>query len=433
MGVNRVASTLYGLTNYYNMFKSPVSSIQMSPISNLLYGSIASSIYSQSIAKSAQSSISSYLTSLNGTVSNLKVSAKSLSIEAPTSTLNKKAVTSSDNTVISGTANWNADAKTYSITVSKLATGQTNKGAELKSGNASAFSQGLNTFTIKSNGITKTAAFTVSAGDTNKTALNKMASSINKANAGVTASVVSDEKTGNSYLKLDSSNTGTNNTFALTDTAGDAVAASGAGTVQKDAQNAEYVLDGKQYSSQSNTINLNNGKVQITLNKADNKEIKLTVGADTKGIEADINNFVNSYNSIINLSNQYSDQLSGAQKLGDEFKGIINSRKNTLANIGITINSDNTLKVDEAKLSKALNSNSSYVKDIFKGPDGIAGKVYSKSTEVMTAPLKYSQPDLLTSGYVNNLNLLLPGNQLSSTGNAGMNGLYSGLVLNMLL
>ena len=428
-----MASTIYGLTNYYNMFKSPVSSSQMSPISNLLYGSIAGSIYSQTIAKSAQSSLSSYLTSLNGAANSLRISAKSLSFGAPLSTMNKKAVTSSDSTAISGTANWNADAKTYSITVSKLATGQANKGVELKSDNPSAFSQGLNTFSIKSNGITKTVAFAVSAGDTNKTALNKMASSINKANAGVTASVVSDEKAGTSYLRVNSTNTGTNNAFALSDTTGNAIVASGAGTVQDQAQDANYELEGKQYVSQSNTININNGKVQITLGKADNKEIKFSVGADTKGIEADINNFVKSYNSIVELSNQYSGQLSGAAKLGKEFEGIINSRRNSLATIGITTNSDNKLEIDDTKLSKALSTNISNVKDIFGGSNGIAGKVYSKSAEVMSSPLKYSQPDLLTAGYANNLNFLLSGSQPSTPGSFGINSLYSGLLFNMLL
>lgn len=280
-----MSGSIYGLNNYYSAFVSPLKSYQVTPITNLMYGALASTVYANTVAKSARSTVSSYLSSMNTIAGSLKAAAKPLSTQGTESSFSRKAVASSDNGSVTGTAKWNADIKTYSLTVSRLATGQKNKGAELASNNPSAFGKGLNTFTVKSGNSEKTVAFTVNDKDTNRSALDKMAVAINKSGADITASVATGSKPSTAYIKLSSSKTGTDSAFSLTDTTGNAVSASGADTIQEKAQNAFYTLDGKQYESQSNTVDINNGKVSLTMNKADGREIKLSVGFDTMGIQ----------------------------------------------------------------------------------------------------------------------------------------------------
>lgn len=421
-------ATVNGLTNYYSALVSPLKSYQVNPITNLVYGSAVSKLYAQSIAKNARASISTYLSSMNSEISSIKTSAKTLGFQRTDSTFNKKTVTTTDSTAVTGTANWNADAGSHTITVSKLAESQTNKGKELKNSEPAIFNQGLNTFTIKTEKNTKTAVFSVNPNDTNKSALNKMATAINSSNSGLTASVVSDSKAGTSYLKLNSNETGTNNAFSLIDTINDSVSASGANTIENNAQNAEYTLDAKKYTSQSNAIDTFYGKAQLTLKKADNKEISFTIGNDITSMESSIKNFVKNYNEIIKLANGYSDNLQGAEVLGTTFSSMMAYRKNTLSNIGITFNSDNTLQIDDKKLANALNSNIPYVKDIFSGYNGIGQKIYNSANDVLSYPKKYSSTNPTSSLLTNYYSSLF--NTGSSTNSSDS---YSGMLLDMLL
>ena len=316
-----MANTIYGIANYYNTFASPLQSYQVSPLANLLYGATASKIYSQTVAKKALSSMSSYLTTLNSSIGASQSTVKALAFQQSNLNFNKKKINASDSSSITGTASWNAGTGSHKISIKQLASSQTNKGTELKSKDSSAFNRGLNTFTIKSGDSTKTAAFTVTASDTNKTALDKMADAINKSNSGISATVISDAKTETSYLKLNSNKTGANSSFVLTDSVNNAVSAAGANTISDNAKNAEYTLDRKQYSSRSNTINIDNGKAQITLKKADNKEIRFSIEKDATAIADDIKKFLEDYNKITNYSSMLN--MGNTADNSQSFSGML--------------------------------------------------------------------------------------------------------------
>ncbi|MDP4094710.1 MAG: flagellar cap protein FliD N-terminal domain-containing protein, partial [Bacillota bacterium] len=212
-----MAGSIYNLTNYYSFLSSPIAKDQMNPVANLVYSSAVSKLYANSIGKNAQSSVSSYLSSLNSNVNKLKIDAKNLSSEnSIKSSFNKKAVSSSDNG-ITGTAANNADKGSYTINVTQLAKAQTNTGIKLDSKADSAFTKGINSFSLKVGNTEKTVTFNVGTDDTNKTSLTSMANAINYTKAGVTASVATDSKTGLSYLNITSDKTGTGSAFTITD------------------------------------------------------------------------------------------------------------------------------------------------------------------------------------------------------------------------
>ena len=254
-----------------------------------------------------------------------------------------------------------------------------------------------------------------------------MASAINFAEAGVTATVMTNAKTGISFIQLASDKTGTDNSFSLTDKTGNAVFASGSASIAEHAQDAEYTAEGKTYTSQSNTIALNNDKVHISFSKAEGKDIKVTVGTDIEAIKSDIKAFVESYNKTLTLANTYSSELSGAREAAAGLGSIVDARKHALQDIGISINADNTLSVNEDKLEKAVVNSLSYIKDTFGGYNGITEKVYSKANEILTSPVKYSKPAESSSEF-NNFYNYMSANRLNSAQN-----IYRGLVVDMML
>ncbi len=387
-----MVNTIFGLTDYYSVFASPVQSYQVNPVTNLIYEATANKIFSQTVGKKLQSSTSSYLSSLNSSTNNLKSAVKPFTLKAADSLFDRKSVTASDSTTVSGTTAANADVSSYTLNITKLAVAQTNMGLQMNSGEKS-FNTGINSFSIKTGtGQAKNIYVNINENDTNKTGLEKIASAINYAQIGVNANVVNDSKTGTSYLKLTASRTGTDNAFTLSDIAGNAVSASSTATVSAQAQNADYSIDGNKYTSQENTVSLNNGKVKLTLNKADSKDIKLQIGTDTNGIIVSINNLVESYNKLSNFSSMNSSSFNGAKTLSAELGNIVNSRKASLYSIGISVRNDDSLVIDGKKLDQAINTDIYRVKDVLSGSFGIAEKLYNKANEILTAPVKYSKP-----------------------------------------
>ncbi len=423
-GAVMITNSYISSYNYNNVIGLYKSAYQASPSNPLnIYNT---KMFSGAVAKSVRAAMPAYLSQLNSAVSSLKTNLNLLGKSSITNSFEKKSVVSSNPGAVAGTAQNNADKASYTLNVTKLATGQTNQGKSLISNDNSVFSIGNNTFSIKvGNNEEKRITFSVSAGDTNKTSLTKMANSINFSRTGVTASVVSDTKTGTSYLKLNSDKTGTSNTFSINELNGNSIALSGADSKLADAQNAQYTLDGKQYSSETNTISLDNGKASVTLKKAEAKDFSFSIEQDTNAVLNDIKNFAADYNKVIGLAHTFSGTFNGTSKLEREFGSALNSKKASLANAGIYITSDSTIKIDEEKLKNTLKEDTTKVKNLFSTADGVSARVNQKANEVIASPLKYTYNTDFLKSYTNQKGQDLLNPNLPST--------YSGMLFNMVL
>ncbi|MCX7748491.1 MAG: flagellar filament capping protein FliD [Clostridia bacterium] len=419
-----MAGSIYGFSSLSSAFHSPLKSHEVNPVSNLIYGSAASKVYSDTFARKLQDITSSYLSSLNSTVTDLKVNAKPLLSKSSDSSYNQKTVLSSDSTGVTGSATSTAGFYNYTLNIAQIAKSQVNTGLSLDSNTASSITAGNHTFSLKvGNKEAKNISFAVGKDANNKQSLEGMAKAINYSRQGVTANVISDAKSGKSYLKITSDKTGTDHAFTITGIQGNAAAVSGIQNISSNSQNAVYKVNGKDYISQNNSISLDNGKVTAVLHKGEGKDIELKVAADTKAIKSDIKDFVTSFNKITDLTNSYSSSLGSAQKLGKEFSDIITLRKTSLQSIGILVNNDRTLSVDDQKLDKVLNENVSKVRGVLAG---IADKAYLKSNNVLTSPMRYAG------------NAFLEGNPsvlYNHSGNRQLNALniYRGLSVDTLL
>lgn len=307
------------------------------------------------------------LTSINNDLTNLATAVSALA--DPTGDLAALGATSSDSSILTATAQTSATPGTHDIVVNNLATTSSYYTNAIPSG--STLSAG--SFTLKV-GTNTPVTFNVSA----NTTLNDLANNINAANAGVTASVINDAN--GSRLSLVSNNSGAPGDLSVTnDTTGLGFTKGTTGT------NASLTVDGVPISSATNTVTGALPGVTISLLSANpNEPVQLSVGSDTQQATEAINNFVTAYNKVIGDINQQftvdpTTNTEGILGSDSSLRSLQSSLLNdvtfsitgnsgivNLASLGINMNDDGTLTVDDTQLSSALASNPSALQNFFQ-------------------------------------------------------------------
>ena len=317
------------------------------------------------------------------------------------SDLTSFSATSGDTDLFSVSADENATAGSYDITVQNLA-----KVHKLTSG---AFTEteavGGGTIHLRL-GDAAAVDISVSATDT----IVDVAQAINDADAGVNAAVIFD---GTSYfLTLTGEETGAANLIDLTVTDDDTnntdtnnlsrlvYEAAGATKNLNNTQTAEdsmITVDGvSNISRDTNVIDDVIEGITITLESApaaDNEAV-LTVSRDTSATVSKINSFVSAYNEVLDLFEAYQSYDQGTETagvlLGDATTNSIrNSLENLirdivpgvesfsrLADLGIALNSEGRMEVDSSTLNSALDDHFDDVLQFFtqsaEGSEGFA-------------------------------------------------------------
>ncbi len=216
-----------------------------------------------------------------------------LSADNPDSVFYQK-ISSSSNTDVADISYFHSRDYSYGTSVTgnprypdltQVVLNKINLGKSLNPDSASVIDIGLNRFNLSTGPATHQLSFEVNFGDTNKNVLNKMAASINNADAGVTAGVV-EAPSDTIYLRL-SNDSGTTKPFYLKDTSGNAVRS----THEFDNSGSEssYEFDISQTASEQ----INKGgflnPAGITDVSAGTNRFELTVGSNSHTISFDIN------------------------------------------------------------------------------------------------------------------------------------------------
>ncbi|MFL6665152.1 MAG: flagellar filament capping protein FliD [Rhizobacter sp.] len=298
---------------------------------------------------------------------------------------------SSDPLSVSATAAVGAAAGSYSIEVSKLAKAQSLASQPYA---ASGTVVGTGTLHIQvgtwndpptvftADGSKPMVDVTIGAADNT---LDKIKAKINAANAGVTAAIVHDA---NGYrLSLRSNTTGAASAVRIDVTDGDgantdasglsalafdpAVAASP--TIQTQAaQNAQATINGLAVTSASNTLDGVVDGVTLTLAKETTAPVDVRVALDTASLKKGIADFAKAFsdmNTYISAQTKYDAATKKAAALqGDRpTLSVQSSLRNVfldassasasfarLSDIGLSLQTDGTLKVNDTKLAAAL-------------------------------------------------------------------------------
>lgn len=338
----------------------------------------------------AYNQLSSALTSLQSLMAGMNTAA----------TFAAKTASVANSSVASVTASSAAQAGTHSLTVTSLAQSQTLLSeSSTNSGYASATAQNFGTGTITiANAADPQNPVTVNIDSTNNS-LQGIAAAINASGANVTASVVNDGSGTPYRLAIIGKDTSTYSvTAGLTGGTYDAPTFA----EKVSASQAVFQLDGIDMTRTTNaitdaihgvTLNLLGTTNNSSGTTGNSSATTITIGNDTAGVTTEINNFVSSYNNVMNLINTdtaYDSTTNTAGVLfGDStIRTVLNSIQNVLTNqvagatgsfssladIGITSDEHTgVLSVDSSKLTSALSTDFNSVTSIFTQNTGTSG------------------------------------------------------------
>jgi flagellar hook-associated protein 2 len=337
----------------------------------------------------------SALGSLKGVLSDFK---NSLTYLQKFNQFDSRIANNSDNSILSVSVTTEAPVAAYTLQVSQMAqsaklcsSGYASPDTVIGSGQLTfqfgTYDSGNNSFTLNPDAVTNTVTI-----EPNAQTLQGVSDAVNKANIGVTAAVIYD---GNSYNLLFSSvATGERNSLKITavdadgnqtNMAGlsllayDPTAPVGAGknmTQKVPGKDAQFTVDGIPVSSASNTVTDVIPGITMNLHKADATKQATTLINVTQnpGVQSTAaSNFVDSYNKLISAIQELSGYnaqtdtpgpLQGdatLRNIDTQIRRIISHTVNnvqgpykSLADVGISTQSDGRLKLDSTKLNEVI-------------------------------------------------------------------------------
>jgi flagellar hook-associated protein 2 len=278
------------------------------------------------------------------------------------SDLNAFSTQSSDSTMLSASASASASAGTYTVAVSQLANRDTYTFDGFNSETDSLNNGETLTVTVTKGGVSTD--LTISA-----PTLTNIVETINDSDLGLTANVIDTGQSSGRYVLSVSSETGSDNAFSIS-------SAVMTGQVQQaTAQNASLTVNGVSITSSSNTVGSALAGVTLDLKGTFAAET-ITVTRDTSGVKAEIETLVEVYNEAQAIFNSLrngsdpDDELVGSLATDTIFRSIQSSFRNTFssisstpsgdisywADLGVSVQRDGTLAVDEDRLDSALAS-----------------------------------------------------------------------------
>jgi flagellar hook-associated protein 2 len=300
---------------------------------------------------------------------------------------------SSDDASVSVSTGSNAAAGSYAVSVTQLAASQSVASSAF-TGSASSVGEGslrieLGRYSTDNSATPPAVTFAAKAAATavdisigpGDNTLEKIRDRINTANAGISASIVSDASGARLVMR---GQNGEDNAFrvSVTETAtapglsalaySAATGGTSAMTRTQSAQNAQATINGLSVSSASNTLSNVVEGVTLKLNRATTAPATVNVDLDTASITKGINEFISSYNSVVSTirvqtlydeASKTAGPLQGnatARGLLAQMRNLIGSSTGAsstfsrLSDVGIDINKDGTLAMKSSKFSDAM-------------------------------------------------------------------------------
>lgn len=330
---------------------------------------------------------------------------------------NGVAATSSDSTAVSVTAIGGTSPTSFGVEVTSLANAQST------ASNSISGAVGTGTLTIAlgkwdgagpgATGVFtgKTPASSVDIAVSASDSIADIAVKINGANAGVTATILTDAN--GQRLLLRSKETGEASGFNLTATGGApggldrlATTAIDPAATQK-ASDAVAKVNGMVVTSSTNTFANTVAGVTFKAEKLTDvgKPVQINVAKDNSTVQANITAFVDAYNAVNSYLSEATKYDAGTKEAGlfqgdSTAIGLQNSLRaamqsvskgsgvfKTLTDIGVGFQRGGNLAIDSTKLSKAL-ENADEVKNMFRGTgsmaSGLGATIKSMTTTMLS-------------------------------------------------
>lgn len=289
----------------------------------------------------------------------------------------------------------------FEIKINKLASPQINGGNYVKS-DSLFFIPGNYSFDLTTNTSSYEFQFSINPGDNNKTVQEKLCNLVNNSNLGIDAELMLDGDS--TALYLTSKQTGLDENepylFAITPSTDtnsiNLVSSLGLGNVTQIADNSDFLLNGVQYNSLSNTFSINN-VFELTLKKAHNASESATIGFKTNAdaIADNLQTLIDVYNDFLEIALTRSvTNPSSASRLLKDVSALANSDQKRLQNIGLIVSEDGSLNIDKAILADAINPERA--SDTFKTLSEFKENLSNKADEASIDPMNYVDKVIVT-------------------------------------
>ena len=314
--------------------------------------------------------------------------------------LNKKVAYSSNPDIATadfiGSVQDGEEPPTYNIEVNRLATPQINSGNYLADDEPVALPPDTYSFDIGIDGLNYEFQFSIKPSDTNKDVQERLARLITNANIGMKAQVVPGEDN-TSYLRMESNSTGLKDEnpylFMISDhrtskTSG-TVEYFGLDHVSTQPGNASYAVNGDEQTSTTNRFTLNRiYEVELTgVSSEEGETASIGLKTDVESLTENINTLVRGFNSFLRAVADYTDNQPKSNQLFNEMSGVARVFAHDLTSVGLNLNLDGTLEVDDDTLRQSAMSDDAVV--TFSPLMSFTNAVLRKSNQVSLNPMNY--------------------------------------------
>jgi len=257
-----------------------------------------------------------------------------------------------------------AGTEDFSVEVLQLAQTQTHEGEALSAtarASEAGFSVGAHHIEITVGNRRFDFNFNVSENDTVRDVQTRIANAINaRSDVAVSASVNFDQEAGTSALVLSSSQSGIDpdvgpgqSNFSVRSVTGNAVETAGVDMATTLAQNAAFRVTrgftGAVQTSRSNNVDLGFG-ISAELRQTGTTEVQM--GRDIVTQQNAFRHMVNSFNDLVDSARN----AGRGSALANELGGIVRNFSSQLERIGISLNSEGRMQIDEARMASAAES-----------------------------------------------------------------------------
>lgn len=288
------------------------------------------------------------------------------------------------------------ETSSYEIEVQDLATPQINIGYSLPNDEKS-LKPGTYSFDVSYNNLAYEFQFTVSDEDTNIDIQSKLARLFNRANIGLTATIIDDTETSSS-LRIESNQTGEGippdaPLFTIKNTTDhstfDVVDFLGIDYIAQAASNAHFTVNGEDSDAASNQFTINDA-FELTLNgvSPETKEpVIIGLKANIDSLKDNIYNLIGGYNTFLQAADEYK-AVTASNKLSFETQSVARLYRNELDAIGINLTESGSLFIDDNLLTQTAESEEAY--DLLSPLKNFSSSLYQKGEEISRDPLNYA-------------------------------------------
>lgn len=284
----------------------------------------------------------------------------------------------------------------FEIEVKSIATSQENVGTYLPAGEVD-LPEATYSFDVGINGMSYEFQFSITEGETNRDVQERLARLINNSGIGLSAEVKLQGT--DSSLSISSEATGIPNgrdvIFKISDDrtskAKGAVDYFGLDNIETSPSNARFIINGEERETGSNHFTV--GKTyELTLGSVSKDGEPTTIGlkTDTETVTDNVSKLIGSYNNFLKAVSTYTSSLARSKQLTGEIKGIGSYYGNILSNVGIGIDEDGALSVDEDKLKESARQ-SGDLSSTFAAIKDFSNALLRKSNQVALDPMEYVQ------------------------------------------